>query len=143
MICLFTLPRFLAGGGCYQRDASHIKQHVPTIGPSFFSARCRGESTTLGWLSIFMHMINATWPHPDHILINDGIPGHSLGNFADSTCIEPLLPANPDLIILEHLPYLEGQQMSQTLELLFQRLKLHFSTSHFPPTILLNMHEVR
>ncbi|GAX84039.1 hypothetical protein CEUSTIGMA_g11463.t1 [Chlamydomonas eustigma] len=131
------------GGGCYQRDADHIKQYVPTIGPAFFGARCREERTTMGWLSIFMHMINTTWPHPDHILINDGIPGHSLGNFAESTCIEPMLPSNPDLIILEHLPYLEeASRMSQTLELLIHRLKLNFNTSTFPPTILVNMHEL-
>jgi hypothetical protein len=30
----------------------------------------------------FMTLVNATWPHPDHVLINNGIPGTAFYAFA-------------------------------------------------------------
>jgi hypothetical protein len=68
-------------GGCYHRDTAHLRQHMQTLG----SAYVRGHCTSVfkyRWASSFMHMINATWPHKDHILVNNGIPATSLSDFS-------------------------------------------------------------
>lgn len=56
-----------------------------------------------GWLRLIMETLNATWPHPDHLLVNHGIPGHSVGGFANGVCFEPGLPQRVDLVIIENL----------------------------------------
>lgn len=110
---------------------------------------CMMTTTRYGWLSIFMHTLNETWPHPDHMLFNLGIPGHSYHNFAHDACIEPYLPDSVDLLILEHLPYLEpasspGGTMASA-EVLMHRLqvKLKMPSGAFIPTIFLNMHRLK
>ena len=55
------------------------------------------------------------------------------------------MPKQPDLVILEHLPYLEGKNPEHnllTLEQLINRLQYNFNLSSFPPIIFLNMHAV-
>ena len=106
---------------------------------------CRVGSEGHGWLNSFMHAVNSTFPHPEHILINNGIPGHHFGNFAHGTCLESLIPKQPDLVIYEHLPYLEGHSpkaSSLALEQLVNRLQYNFNLSSFPAMIFLNMHFV-
>ncbi len=88
-----------------------------------------------------MQMINSTWPHPDHLLINNGVPGSSFRSFAQGSCLEPLLPASPDLLILEHLPYLEGDgSPGLHLEMLINRLQHNFNRTLFPAMVFINMH---
>jgi hypothetical protein len=114
---------------------------------------CQQRTSEFGWLSMFMHTINATWPHTDHILINLGIPGHSWHAFAHSVCIEPFLPNHTDLVVLEHLPYLErppvleplqpAGRTAESAEILMHRLQLKFNdVNTFPPTLFLNMHRL-
>ena len=97
---------------------------------------------------MILHFLTAVYfisPLADHILINNGIPGTPFGGFAHGTCVEHLLPKQPDLVILEHLPYLEGDNPEQnllSLEQLINRLQYNFNLSSFPPTIFLNMHVV-
>ena len=55
-----------------------------------------------------MMVINATFPHQDHIIINDGVPASSFRSFSNGACLENVVPKSPDLVILEHLPYLEA-----------------------------------
>ena len=55
-----------------------------------------------------MMVINATFPHQDHIIINNGAPGASFGIFSNGACLENVVPKSPDLVVLEHLPYLEA-----------------------------------
>ena len=96
-----------------------------------------------GWLNSFMHAVNSTFPHPDHILINNGVPASDFRNFAHGTCLENLIPKQPDLVILEHLPYLEGNNPDAcllALEQLVNRLQYNFNLSSFPAMIFLNMH---
>ena len=59
--------------------------------------------------------------------------------------MERLLPKQPDLVVLEHLPYLEGDNQENnllSLEQLINRLQYNFNLSSFPPMIFLNMHAV-
>jgi hypothetical protein len=55
-------------------------------------------------------------------------------------CLEYLLPASADLLLLEHLPYLEGPgEAAMETERLLHRLQLHFNSS-MPATVIFNMH---
>ena len=74
-------------GGCY--------------GDSQSGKRCTkyGYGPQKGCLVSFFEVINATWPHRDHVLRNaatDATPAHML-----LSCLYTLLPSDPDLIILE------------------------------------------
>lgn len=37
------------------------------------------QGMPLGWLTAFMTAINTTWPHVDHLLINNGMSGGTWG----------------------------------------------------------------
>ena len=82
----------------------------------------------------------------DHVLINNGIPGAKFIDFARGICLEHLLPKQPDLVILEHLPYITGgdspAKNQLALEQLINRLQYNFNLTSFPPMIFLNMHRV-
>jgi hypothetical protein len=54
-------------------------------------------------------------------------------------CLEYLLPAKADLLLLEHLPYLEEGDAILGIERLLHRLQLHFNST-LPPVVLFNMH---
>ncbi len=54
-------------------------------------------------------------------------------------CLEYLLPAKADLLLLEHLPYLEHRDIALGIERLLHRLQLHFNST-LPPVVFLNMH---
>ncbi len=93
---------------------------------------------------MLMRTINASFPHPDHILVNLGISGHSINSFAHHVCFEPTLPDKGDLLILEHLPYLEPGKTAESAEVLMRRLQVKFKlpSGVFIPTIILNMHRL-
>jgi hypothetical protein len=49
-----------------------------------------------------MFFINATWPHPDHVLVNVGQPAMDAFQFASGICIEEMMPPTADLVIVEN-----------------------------------------
>ncbi len=57
-------------------------------------------------------------------------------------CLESYLPQSTDLIILEHLPYLDSAQqgIGVAVERLILRLLLHFRSGKRPAILVLNMH---
>ena len=123
---------------------THLGHFVDALSLAYMGP-CRAGSDGRGWLNSFMHAVNTTFPHPDHILINNGIPGNNFGSFAHGTCLENLIPKQPDLVILEHIPYLEGNNPEAiiiSLEQLVYRLQYNFNLSSFPAMIFLNMHLV-
>ena len=60
-----------------------------------------------GWINYFMNTINATFPHRDHVLINNGAPGTNLQFAATSSCLESRTPKSvyimPYLLLAAHL----------------------------------------
>ncbi|GAX85957.1 hypothetical protein CEUSTIGMA_g13373.t1 [Chlamydomonas eustigma] len=132
-------------GGCYHTSLSGIQQVVEQLGPAYMNPRCSESSyPSDGWLSRFMYMINHTWPHGDHLLINHGISAMSFHAFAHGSCLERYIPPKTDLLILEHLPYLddESDASGQSLALLLNRLRFVFHDQILPPVIVLNMHRL-
>ncbi|GAX79370.1 hypothetical protein CEUSTIGMA_g6812.t1 [Chlamydomonas eustigma] len=97
-----------------------------------------------------MRTINATWPHKDHVLINAGMPGQSFHGYSQGICLDPILPSKPDLIILEHIPYLEAgawgsiarEPCGKFLEVLLHRIRISTQSAMLPPAIILNMHQI-
>ena len=89
-----------------------------------------------------MNILNASYPHRDHILINNGIPGSNYQFYSDGACLENLLPTSPDLIIVEHLPYLDWSYNGSLLHLerMAYRLQLSFTNrTAFPAFIFISM----
>ena len=93
------------------------------------------------------------------------VPGSSFKTYGEGTCLEDLLPKRPDLLILEHLPYMESEEISpvvdaqsllnrmkgqapvdgiesagRTIDVLLNRLRLCFDGGILPPIIFMNMH---
>lgn len=57
----------------------------------------------IGWASLFMQHINATWPHAHHTLLNLGMGGAMLSGYVIGGCILSRLPAHVDLVMMENL----------------------------------------
>jgi hypothetical protein len=71
-----------------------------------------------------MHAINVTWPHADHVLINNGLPGATAQTYGGGICLELNLPAQADLIIMEH--HAARDEVTRVMEHLLWRLANHF-----------------
>ncbi len=99
-----------------------------------------------GWITMFLRDINATWPHPDHLLVNLAVPGAPLHRIAQEECFDAMLSSTVDLVIMEHLPYLEPQKpgdMTTSIELILHRLHHSLGADHpQPPVILFTMHRI-
>jgi hypothetical protein len=69
--------------GCFHRDLDFLEQHLPfsDLTP-LRQQRCKITNIKNRWLSTFMHLVNTTWPHPDHLVVNSGIPGTPFYGFA-------------------------------------------------------------
>ena len=66
--------------------------------------------------------------------------GSSFKVFGRGNCLEYSLPQRPDLIIMEHLPYLEGEEDTDlNLEILLNRLRFTLNFTLLPPIIFMNM----
>eukprot|EP00798_Chlamydomonas_sp_ICE-L_P017898 gene17898-24290_t len=48
-----------------------------------------------------MSVINKYWPHPGHLLINNGLAAATCRTFALGVCFELNLPKQADMIIME------------------------------------------
>jgi hypothetical protein len=59
-------------------------------------------------------------------------------------CLEALLPPDTDLLILEHLTYLDDDvpELAAAMERLLLRLQLHFRGRAMPAVLVLNMHRL-
>ena len=78
-----------------------------------------------------------------YIICCNSVPAASLIAFGEGICLEDTVPRQPDLVILEHLPYLEGagtiQRASLNIDVLLNRLQLIFDLPLLPPIIFINI----
>jgi hypothetical protein len=79
-------------GGCYHRDREHLAEY---IGPDtgfyeniHYCAPQNKHQNPARWLAGFLSLINTTWPHKGHILINLGMPAMTFYSHSESepTC---------------------------------------------------------
>ena len=64
--------------------------------------------------------------------------GASFKVFGRGNCLEYSLPQHPDLILMEHLPYLEGEgDTDLNLEILLNRLRFTLNFTLLPPIIFM------
>lgn len=77
---------------------------VSALTPTFArQLDAEGSSRSPGYLSHFMELINATWPHPGHLVINIGKGASNLNVFLDYMCTDHQLPlrSGADLLFFE------------------------------------------
>ena len=76
---------------------------LPQAMRRYMNATEGATCATAGYASAFLAAINATWPHPGHLLVNAGLAGTMLGQFARDVCTEGWLPAasGADLLLFE------------------------------------------
>eukprot|EP00798_Chlamydomonas_sp_ICE-L_P025071 gene25071-10723_t len=117
-------------GGCFGRE-ERIRDMVQIMSLVYYRHKCARH----GWIRNMMQIINATWPHEDHVVINNGLPGASGKTYASGTCMELNLPDQADLIIMEHHHGLE--ENTKVMEHLLWRLNDHFDKK-LPPFVLLS-----
>ena len=55
-------------GGCFNEARSHRLQ------PVLVENTCALSPASVGYLANVMHVLNATWPNADHVLLNLGTP---------------------------------------------------------------------
>lgn len=123
-------------GGCFHRSVKHLAGAVGMLRWSEEEAEKKCSSTQAGYLNNFMTVINSTFPHPDHLLVNNAVPGYTPGSYANGFCWEFYIPRRPDLMILEQLVNL--LQPVNELERFLHRMRTAWG--YLPPTILtLNM----
>ena len=105
-------------GGCYHNSAEHVLQHVESMPPTYGDVKerlgCSNDGVRFGFAGALMEAINATWPHPEHILINQGWPGATLKVFTESDCVNHHTPASVDLLLMEQ--YLDVDLKRNTSE---------------------------
>jgi hypothetical protein len=89
--------------GCWYSSIDKIKQTVGLLRfpPKEQMRRC--TALKHGYLNRIMHMINSTWPHTDHVLVNLAIPGATPRGHSLRECLEDYLPAKSDLVIVEQV----------------------------------------
>ena len=115
-------------------------------------ARC----ALAGYASAFLAAVNATWPHPEHVLINAGMAGTMLGQFARDACTDGWLPMarGADLLLFETHggPDEDAAAALRDIERLYYETvsklpPLRNATSALaqavpPPLVLLHMHPI-
>ena len=113
------------GAGCFLSGPAALA-HAGVLGMSRASERRldeHGRCANAGFAALFLAAVNATWPHPDHVLINLGRGGVDLGYWAGA-CLDSLLPtAGVDVLMFEtHTAItddaVEAQEMTRNLPLL-------------------------
>ncbi|GAX77114.1 hypothetical protein CEUSTIGMA_g4560.t1 [Chlamydomonas eustigma] len=119
-------------GGCFHRSRDQILRGGCKQLSLAYMSKCKGLSRT-GWAYSFMRTLNASWPHKDHVLYNLGVPGTSFYHLAHSVCLEQMLPSHVDLLLMEHLTYLEpplhNASSAGAAEKLMQRVIMHLHSS--------------
>ncbi len=71
-------------GGCFGEGCALSRK-----GPTGYNVGVGG----VGWLFSFMSTINASWPHPEHRLINRAFGGQTFHRTTHNTCLEAIMPA--------------------------------------------------
>ena len=92
--------------GCFGSRAAAAAAGVgalPQAMRRYLNATEDATCAVAGYASAFLAAINATWPHPGHLLVNAGVAGTMLGQFARDVCVEGWLPAasGADLLLFE------------------------------------------
>jgi len=100
------------GGGCFvsgQQAVQDAGVHTllrPSMSGEDFDARRTDPAAPIGrcegngFLSLFMSAVNATWPHPGHLLVNLGRGGVDSAFWANM-CTHSLMPMHVDMILIE------------------------------------------
>ena len=90
--------------GCWADSAETLEQAgVASVPPGMNRSLAEsGRCVRYGWASELMAAINASWPHPQHLLVNAGRSAANLNSFANYICIDGWVPHEGiDMLLLE------------------------------------------
>lgn len=93
-------------GGAFHSSLAALRAAVPSPHPYIYGGATGSggpDWVQTGWLTYFMRAVNATWPHPGHLLVNAGRGGATPAAIANGMCVEQSLPETADLIIIENM----------------------------------------
>ena len=98
--------------GCFADSAQTLAQAgVASVPPGMNRTLDEtGRCVRFGWASELLAAVNATWPHPQHLLVNAGRSAANLQSFASYICIDPVYCVPVTLVDLsgEHAVLLAG-----------------------------------
>ena len=124
----------VAGAGCFN-PPEQLLQHVHRVRERSNPSACAPpQGKPRGWLGAVLSAVNATWPHPEHLLVNLGQPAVDLANYARRWCFTGTLPNNVDLFIVEQ--HGGAKEAGLLVEQLFIQLATHGRERRRPPAFL-------
>ena len=133
--------------GCYASREALAAAGVAVVPPSLnitLGPLATGSCASVGFAADFLAAVNATWPHPHHLYINNGRGGAGLDAFADWTCLDPSFPTVPvDVLLLESrnvdvLPGNSAAELVRHVEKIFDgvRRKVPLSADGAAPVVI-------
>lgn len=78
-------------GGCFHRDAQQLL-HGRAHGVARWGSQLEPCAQPHGFVGAFMLELNRSYPHPDHVFVNLGMPGTELEHFARRHCFLAAVP---------------------------------------------------
>lgn len=91
-------------GGCFVSSAEALRAAGVAQAPPATQRALdeHGNCTTPGYASAFLAALNASFPHPAHLLVNAGVAGAALRALAQHVCLDPFYPMEGvDLVLVE------------------------------------------
>lgn len=77
--------------GCFHRDAQQLL-HGRAHGFAKWGSQLERCDRPFGYVGGFMVELNRSYPHPDHVFVNLGVPGTDLEHFARRHCFLAAVP---------------------------------------------------
>jgi hypothetical protein len=135
-------------GGCFHSSVERLESlviHLPhSVKRNQAKRNCPARLRSK-FLGHFLDVVNATWPHADHILVNLGAGAQTLHSFLEYGCLQGSLPSTVDLLIFEQYqprPNASGRHGAD-VEALYRHVLRLLQPSPVPvPLVLLNFFQV-
>jgi len=135
-------------GGCFHSNVARLEglvTHLPhSVKRNQAKRKCSAHLRSK-FIGHFLDVVNATWPHPDHILVNLGAGAQTIRSFLEYGCLQGSLPSTVDLLIFEQYqprPNVSGRHGAE-VEALYRHILRLLQPSPVPvPLVLLNFFQV-
>jgi len=106
-VTLAVLGSSVSGyAGCFHSDKQAVFDALGGVYPALMGlpefADCPADGPNrYQWASTLLGVINRTYPHPDHLLVNSAVGGQNLASFANAACMSAYVPMSADVLFLD------------------------------------------